>query len=108
MASGPSHEGALPSTGFGIALQEEDQCGGSDNTHVDCTDPFRFLPCTECSPFFPYCRLYARTRIWIIRARHDNCGPKNGQSDRENFADKHDSGARRFVNERTDSGSTIY
>src|SRR6266403_4216866 len=101
MRSEPSHEAVLTNTGSRISLH---QCGRSVNTHVDGANPFNFLLRTECSPFFPYCRFCTGTWIWIIRTRHEYCGPKNSQSDGKNSVDDHIR-TRRCVNGGTDSGS---
>jgi hypothetical protein len=58
-----------------------------DSTHVDSTNPFCFLMCTECSPFSAYSRLRAGAvfiRVWPV-----NRGPKGGQSEGKEPQDEH-------------------
>ena len=66
---------------------ERYRCEEGDNTDVDGPDPFRLLIGTERSPFSPY--RWIRTGTRIIRTKRAYCRPKDGQSDREMFADKH-------------------
>ena len=90
MASGPSHEAVLTSTGFErLFFKQGGQCESVVNAHIDSADPFRFLLGTECSPFFPYRWIY--TGVRIIRTRDAYCRPEDGQSNRKNlnFVDGH-------------------
>jgi hypothetical protein len=109
MVSEPDHEVVLTSTGlcYEYCFSKATDLRGGVITHVDSADPFCFLLGTERSPFFPYCRLCARTRVRIIRTRHDHCGPKNGQSDKKGFADEH-FWARCCKNGCTDPGSIYW
>ena len=68
------------------------RCGEGAYTHVDSTNPFRFLGGTERSPFFPYCWL--RTGARTIRARYAHYRPNKDQSDGEDTGEVHTSGAR--------------
>ena len=87
MGSGPGHGAVLPSTGIRITLQNDYRCDEGVNTDVDGANPFRLLMGTERSPFSPY--HWFRTGTRIIRTKHAYCRPKDGQSDRETFADEH-------------------
>jgi hypothetical protein len=87
MGSEPSHEAVLTSTEFRISLQRDGQRKEGINTHVDSTNPFRFLLGTECSPFSPY--RWFRTGGRIIRTRNAYCEPEDSQSGGETFVDKH-------------------
>ena len=89
MGSGPGHGAVLPSTEMRIiiTLQNDYRCEKGVNTDVDGANPFCLLIGIERSPFSPY--RWIRTGTRIIRTKHAYCRPKDGQSDRETFADEH-------------------
>jgi hypothetical protein len=80
MGPKPCHGADVTSTTAGILLHMTANVR-EVYTHLDSTNPLRFLIGTECSPFSPYC--------WIYTLAQAYCRPKNDQSDRKDCGDEH-------------------
>jgi hypothetical protein len=87
-------------------LQQDDQCEAGVYTNVDSANPFRLLLGFECSPFSPY--RWLCTGTLLVRTRHSQCRPKEGQKNRKEVVEGHVWARyfkRYFVNGGTDSES---
>lgn len=82
------HEACVTGTAGRIPLQDDSHARRRSYTHIDSTDPFRFLVGTKSSPFFPYPRRC--TGVLIIKTRYARSRPNNDQSDGEDTRDLHD------------------
>ena len=84
MESEPGHEAVVISTKMEYCVSQDGQCKGGDYTHLDSTNPLRFLSVAECSPFSPYFYLFTLTSTTKAQ-----CRPKDDQNDGKECGDDH-------------------
>lgn len=81
------HEAGVTGTASRIPLRNDSQCEEGVHTHIDSTNPFRFLVGAKRPPFFPY--HWGCTGPLVLRTRYAHSRPNNDQSDGEDTRDLH-------------------